>query len=209
MPHTTPQTSLTLLDRIRDNDQAAWERFVRLYGPLVYSWCRNAGLQPADVADVGQVVLQAVAGNIQTFEAGRKESGGFRSWLWGITRFRVLQHFQQRDKQISATGGTDAKLVLSNLEQQTEEPESVDGISPQKLLLSNAIELLKGDFDPQTWKAFWGMAVDGLKAREVGEELGMTPKAVRQAKFRVSKKLRELLEHEFPDVIQEIAELKS
>ena len=41
------------------------------------------------------------------------------------------------------------------------------------------------------------MAVKGRPARDIGEELDMTAKAVRQAKFRVTKKLRELLDDDF------------
>lgn len=207
MPNHDPQTSLTLLGRIRENDQEAWGQFVRLYGPLVYSWCRSAGLQPADVADVAQNALQVVAGNIHSFEPGRKASGAFRSWLWGVTRFRILDHFRQRDKQTAGTGGTDANILLANLEQQAEEPESVDGITPRQLLLQTAIEMLKAEFDARTWQAFWGMAVEGNSAREIGNELDMTAKAVRQAKFRVTKKLRVLLEDDFPDVLQPLSGL--
>ena len=41
-------TSSTLLHRVRSRDPAAWQRFVNLYGPLVYHWGRRAGLQEAD-----------------------------------------------------------------------------------------------------------------------------------------------------------------
>ena len=44
----------SLLVRAGNDEQAAWDRLVKLYAPLVYSWCRAAGLQPADVADVAQ-----------------------------------------------------------------------------------------------------------------------------------------------------------
>ena len=153
----------------------------------------GAGLQPADVVDVAQDVMQAVATDIQSFRPGRKPSGAFRSWLWGVTRFRLLNHFRKRDKEFNAIGGDDAQQLLANLEQQTDEPESVDGVSSEQILEHSALGLLQSEFDPRTWKAFWRMAVDGVPAKDVGEELGMNAKAVRQAKFRVTKKLRELL----------------
>ena len=187
-----------LLDRVEANDPDAWQRFVQLYAPLIYGWCRNAGLQPADVFDVAQNVIQAVATDIQSFEPGRKSSGAFRSWLWGVTRFRLLSYFRQRDKQVNAIGGEDAQQLLANLERQTQEPESVGGATSEQILKHSALEMLKSELDPRTWKAFWRMAVDGVAAKDVGEELQMNSKAVRQAKFRVTKKLRELL----PDVVQ-------
>src|SRR5581483_11963710 len=60
-------TSLSLLARVRGREADAWYRFVHLYSPLVYRWCRQAGLQQADAADVGQEVFRAVAQRIGEF----------------------------------------------------------------------------------------------------------------------------------------------
>lgn len=57
-------TSLTLLERLRSpSDQEAWSRFARLYTPLLYYWCRRAGLQEQDSADLVQdVTLRKING---------------------------------------------------------------------------------------------------------------------------------------------------
>ncbi|MFH1922159.1 MAG: sigma factor [Planctomycetota bacterium] len=39
----------------------------RLYGPAVYRWARQAGLQASDAADVVQEVFTNVAADIATF----------------------------------------------------------------------------------------------------------------------------------------------
>src|SRR5262245_31027019 len=54
-------TSSGLLERVKAQDQAAWERLVSLYSPLLYRWCRQAGLQAEDARDIGQEVFTAVA----------------------------------------------------------------------------------------------------------------------------------------------------
>lgn len=36
--------SSTLLDQLRSHRPEAWERFVRLYSPLVHRWRRRSGL---------------------------------------------------------------------------------------------------------------------------------------------------------------------
>src|SRR5262249_59291958 len=55
-------TSLSLLERLRADDPDAWNRLVRLYGPLVLYWGRRAGLNEADAADLLQDVFRSVAG---------------------------------------------------------------------------------------------------------------------------------------------------
>lgn len=192
------QTSLTLLGRVQSDDQEAWSLFTRLYGPMVYSWCRNLGLPPDDVEDVGQEVFRVVLLKLSTFEPGKKSSGAFRSWLWGITRLETLNHLRSVRRQPVGHGGTDHHQSIQRLEKAAQEPESIAGLTPQQLLLKNAIEILKSEFDPRTWQAFWDMAAKGRPAKDIGDELGMTAKAVRQAKFRVTKKLRELLADDFP-----------
>jgi RNA polymerase sigma-70 factor (ECF subfamily) len=61
-------TSSSLLDRVRARDADAWRRLIALYGPLVYGWCRRAGLAPEESADRGQEVFMAVARSIETFD---------------------------------------------------------------------------------------------------------------------------------------------
>jgi RNA polymerase sigma-70 factor (ECF subfamily) len=54
-----------LLLRIRDaQDDRAWTQFVEIYGPLVYGYARQHGLQDADAADLLQEVLRSVARSV-------------------------------------------------------------------------------------------------------------------------------------------------
>jgi RNA polymerase sigma-70 factor (ECF subfamily) len=62
-------SSMSLLDRVRAHDPAAWRQLVDLYGPLIGYWCRRAGLQAADVADVTQAVFMSVARQLPDFRA--------------------------------------------------------------------------------------------------------------------------------------------
>lgn len=197
-------TSLSLLQRVGANDQQAWQQFVKLYAPLVYSWLREAGLQAADMADVSQEVFQVVHRKISTFEPHRRPVGGFRAWLWGIVRLKLLEFWHLQNHQGIGTGGSSAYRRLQRITDSEAEPESTNGLNVRQLLLGNAVSIVRGHFDPRTWQAFWKMAVHGYKAREVGEELQMTAKAVRQAKFRVTVRIRELLADEFPEIANEL-----
>lgn len=74
------RTSPTLPEKVRQNDSGAWERLVSLYTPLVYYWCKIAGLQRPDAEEVGQEVFLAVAASLKTFSHDR-EGARFRGWL--------------------------------------------------------------------------------------------------------------------------------
>ena len=67
------RTSLTLLDRLRDDDPQAWSLMVRLYTPLLLYWGRRLGLQDEDAADLVQDVLIVLVRKLPEFqyEAGR------------------------------------------------------------------------------------------------------------------------------------------
>ena len=57
-----------------------------------------------------------------------------------------------------------------------------------------ALEAVRDRFDERTCKCFWLVAIEGNSAVEVAGQLGMRPAAVRQAKYRVAKRLRRDLE---------------
>ena len=85
-----PPTRPSLLVRIRDpRDGVAWGEFVDIYGPLVYDYGRRRGLQDADAADLTQDVLRAVAAAADRF-AYDPARGAFRSWLFTVTRTKLL-----------------------------------------------------------------------------------------------------------------------
>src|SRR5262249_47472275 len=90
-------TSPTLVEGLQRGDAGAWERLARLYGPLVYAWCRRAGLQVADAEDVLQDVFVTVAARIGGFRHGG-EQATFRGWLWTITRFKLGDWLRKRQR---------------------------------------------------------------------------------------------------------------
>src|SRR5437879_8368291 len=84
-----PSTRASLLLRLRDpRDEAAWQEFVDLYGPLVYGYARKQGLQDADAADLSQEVLGAVAASVGRLEYDRSR-GAFRNWLFTLVRRKL------------------------------------------------------------------------------------------------------------------------
>jgi len=182
-------TSLTLLERIRGRDSDAWRRLMTLYGPLVGYWCQSWGVRGADADDVRQEVFSAVAAGLAGFRRDRPDDT-FRGWLRGITRNKLLDHARRRQRSPEALGGTDAQMQLGQFpdpdaELPNEPGEELTG------LYHRALELVRAEFEPRTWDAFWRVAVDGRPASAVADELAMAAPAVRMAKSRVLRRLRQ------------------
>jgi RNA polymerase sigma-70 factor (ECF subfamily) len=193
MPSTfSGSTSTGLIERVRDRDADAWRRLARLYTPLVYRWARQCDLQSSDAADVAQDVFASVARSIDQFRHDRPEAS-FRGWLWTITRNQIRLHYRRSQQRPEALGGSAASFLFDQHPEEDGPSEPV-GFNAEASLVHRAVQLVRADFQPQTWRAFWRMAVDGATAAEVGAELGMTPAAVRQAKYRVLCRLQEELE---------------
>jgi RNA polymerase sigma-70 factor (ECF subfamily) len=196
-PHVDPggeaHSSLasSLLQRLQEQDPRSWERLDRLYGPVVLGWCLRAGLRQEDAADVGQEVFQAVAGAIGEFRRDRP-GDSFRGWLWTVTRRKILDH-QRRSRRPQAAGGTTAQERLAQLAAADDASELAPPPDQGEVgaVYCRALELIQAEFAERTWRAFWGVAVDGLPAGQVAAPLGMTAGAVYIAKSRVLRRLRE------------------
>jgi RNA polymerase sigma-70 factor (ECF subfamily) len=188
--------SSSLLDRLREQDVEAWKRLTDLYGPLVYSWCRRAGLTPTDAADVMQEVFIAVSRAIKTFRRDQPGST-FHGWMATITRNKIQDHFRRCATQPLAKGGSDAEQMLQNVAAIDERSISTDAApsaADRRVLLARATELVRAEFEERTWRAFWLTTVESRLPADVADELGISLNAVYKARSRVLRRLREELE---------------
>jgi RNA polymerase sigma-70 factor (ECF subfamily) len=175
-----------LLQRVQAHDQAAWSRLVKLYGPLVYGWCRQAGAQPADAADIGQEVFQTVALKIQGFHHHQR-GDTFRGWLHAVTRNKLQAFHSRRQVEPSGAGGSDAYRGLLLLP----DPGADEAAQEESELCHRALELIRLEFEEKSWQAFWRVAVEGEPPIDVAHDLQITVNAVYIAKCRILCHLRQ------------------
>lgn len=196
-------TSRSLIDRLRADDADAWDRLVQLYAPLVAHWCRRRGLAEADTADVFQEVFRSVAVHLSDFHRDRV-GDTFRGWLRTITANKIHDFYRKQQREPRAVGGSEALQHFARLpdpfgEEVSSSAASVGPVpadadaSVERRLFLRGLDLIRGEFESRTWRAFWLTAVDGRTAREAADELSMSPGAVRVAKSRVLQRLREEL----------------
>lgn len=183
-----PITSLSLLERAKAQEPAAWNRIVDLYAPLVYSWCRRQGLQEADALDIGQEVFRSMYVHLSAYRRDRS-GDSFRGWLKAITRNKVYDARRRGRNQEMAGGG----MAHLHAQPPADPPDPVDDdTSERKAVLRRAVELVREDVAPRTWVAFWQATIEGRPVHEVAAELGVSENVVYLAKSRTVRRLRAL-----------------
>ena len=183
--NTTP---VSLLERVRkQSDHDAWERFVQLYTPLVFFWARRWGLQTDDSADLTQDVFATLFQKLPEFAYNQHKS--FRGWLRTVT----LNQWRDRLRRTATRPlpGDDGQLDAVEARAELTDVEEKEY---RQHLVSRALQIMKADFQPATWQAFWEHGVLGRPAAEVGKEFGITVAAVYRARFRVLHRLRQELQ---------------
>ena len=163
-----------------------------LYGPIVYRRTVRGGLKPHDVADVVQDVFTAVAEHLGSFQR-HTASDTFRGWLWTVTRNKVLDFFRRRQSEPAGAGGSTAHRRMEQLPELPErDDEPAESFAAD--LSRRALLLIQTEFEPNTWQAFWAVAVDGRLPADVARDLGLTAAAVYKAKSRILLRLRNELD---------------
>ena len=183
-------TASSLLHRVKQRDGEAWSRFAKVYTPLVYGWARRGGLQQNDAADIVQDVFRTVFDKIDDFRH-EGASSNFRGWLWAITRNRVRLFYRQAGPRPDAVGGSDAAHQMQQVPDLFESESDPSNANEQAAILDRALQLIRNDFSEQSWDAFRRVAIGGESATDVAADLGLSPSAVRQAKYRVLCRLRD------------------
>jgi len=156
---------------------------VTLYTPLLQAWLTVAGLQPADRDDLTQRALEILVRQLPDFQHNGRP-GAFRAWLRGIT-VNLLREFWRARADAGAG---------SQLEQLSDPDVGLSRLWDEqhdRHVLHCLMRLVRPEFTEATWQAFRRLALDGVPARVVAGELGLSVNAVLIAKSRVLSRLRQ------------------
>lgn len=186
-------TSLPLIRRLQAGERESWTRFVRLYYDLIRRWCHDRGVSADAVDDVVQEVLLGLVRTLPGYRDHPEQSQSFRMWLRGVVKHKVADYFRARQGEPVTVD----PLAATWLTAEPEAAEADSGVfTPDEcnLLARKAVELVRSEFNDQTWKAFRGTVMDGRTAGEVAAELGVLRNVVYLSKSRVLRRLREVLQ---------------
>ncbi len=179
-------TSPSLLMRLQSGSETqAWSRFVSLYTPVLFGWVRSQGMASDESADIVQEVFALLVEKLPTFQYNHEQS--FGSWLRTVTFNKCRDHFRRNKR----------RPVVADHPLDPEVPDNVEQFSVEdyrRRLAHRALEVMREEFQPTTWKACWQSVVSNRPAAEIALELGISVNAVYVAKSRVLRRLREELD---------------
>ena len=185
-------TSPSLIRRVAERDPEAWRRFTRLYGPLVFHWCRQQRLSEHDAADVMQDVFVSVSRAVAAYES--REGSTFRGWLWTVTRNQIVSFLRKRTRQGAAGGGTaNWQQLLNVAESLSGDPDQFTSQFELDALYRRGLELVRLEFRARTWEIFWRNVVEDHPTDSVAAEFSISANAVRQTRSRVLRRIRQEL----------------
>jgi RNA polymerase sigma-70 factor (ECF subfamily) len=179
------ETPVTLLDRMRrqPNEGAHWERFVRLFTPILSRWANRLGVSASDTDDLLQETFTLLIKKLPVFDYDAQRS--FRAWLWTVFRHHFLAWRKRQanlqkyaEVEVDSLPSPDPNIAVVEAEYRYQ-------------LLDRALKLVRTDFPDPSWQIFWQCAVEGKPGIEVAKHFGVSPNAVYLIRGRVLARLRE------------------
>ena len=191
--HSRWATRSSMIVDLQGISQERWTDFLFLYEPLLLHWMRKKGVPDRDIDDVLSESWKSIYEGIGNFDRGSGK-GTFRGWLRTIVERRAIDYFRKQKRiDVEVSGGTEEILNQATAPVQ----KSADAIEDEEAALNEvrarAMELVKGKTKQKTWDMFWMSAVDNVPTADIAAEFGVSSAAVRVAKQRVTKRLKDAL----------------
>jgi RNA polymerase sigma-70 factor (ECF subfamily) len=193
-------TRASLLERLKDlGDATSWKEFHQTYRELIFSVARRAGLNEIEADEVVQDTLISVAKKMPGFTYDPAKDS-FKGWLLTVTRWRILDQFEKRNRVgsqsflTSAPTGDEGGTRTATAE-RVADPAGFDLTALwdeewEKNLLQAALARIKRQVHPQHYEIYHLHVILGQPVRDVARALGVNVAQVHLAKFRVGQLLK-------------------
>lgn len=190
--HDSNATASDLLREAQRNEPEAWKLLFDRYAPLIRYWCRRSGFTPEETDDVVQTAMTRVWVYLPKFRKDG-EKAAFRRWLRTITLTIIADRLRALGKQPRAAGGSGAVEIMESIPDKLEEGSSDLRTKADQKLVWEIMDYIEDEFQGNTWQAFLYLVLEKKNSTEVAEILNMSSTAVRLAKARVLRRLRDEL----------------
>ncbi len=192
---TDTTTHASLLARLTDpGDQSAWNVFCDRYGELIRNFARRRDLQSADADDVVQEVLLSLARAMPGFSYDSNK-GKFRSYLKTATLRAIFRKNHQRRGEVRI-GDVEEAICTAKVDSEAEAAWEAEW---RQYHLRMAKRTIDAEFEKVDRDAFERYAIGGHNAQDVASALKIRVNRVYEAKSRIARRFRELINLQVKD----------
>ena len=157
------ETRLSLIVRLKNRaDQAAWQEFVEIYRPVIMRLAASRGMQHADAEDLAQQVLVSVSKAIGRWEIVPHRAR-FRTWLRRVVENAILNALS-RGAPDRAVGEAGHSALVEQQAARNGSDSDLLRLEYRREVFRWAARLIRPEFQPATWKAFWLTAIEDRAA---------------------------------------------
>ena len=183
-----------LLAAARGGERGALDRLLRLLSGPVYRFGRGFCGDPHDAEDVTQVTLTALARSLHSF---RGESS-LTTWAYRVARNACTRQRRRGARAPARLESLDAATPARAGALQVVDPREDPQQSLERAELRGALQRAIASLPPSQREVLVLRDVEGLSAKQVGEALRLTERAVKSRLHRARVALRELLASHAP-----------
>jgi len=175
-------TSLTLLQHLRVQNPLGWEKFTKLYLPLLYKWLRSVGIVEEDAQDLTQDIFVNIYSSLSGFQHYGK--GSFRRWVRTIVNRRISDYFRRKNNELPVVPikGSGPRILG-----EAWELVFVEEVYQQ------ALSMLRKEFSERDWQAFERQFFGDEEPVHIAASLKISVNNVAIIRCRVLQRLRELV----------------
>jgi RNA polymerase sigma-70 factor, ECF subfamily len=189
-PHLTRATLLLRLKSDSPEQSLAWQEFYEIYGAIIGGFARNMGAPAQDISDVVHDVLVGFFSISPTFIYDPAK-GRFRGYLKTCT-WRVLKRRLGKSARVSGQ-------AVEDLADDSPEVDQIWNDVWEGERLRNAVEIVRKRYvqrpdTAKTFQAFEMYALLDQTAEDIAQQLGISVNSVHQAKSRVSKAIKAVMD---------------
>jgi len=188
-------TRSSMIRDLKEFSPERWNNFVLVYTPLLKFWIRKKNVPSSAEDDVLQESLHKIYKGIGNFERDPAK-GKFRGWLRTIVERRAADYF----RSLPQDQGAPQEVLDALVNRDQKDADEIEG-EQQALeeVKARALELVRESTAEKTWQMFWMCTVEEIPTSEIAKQFDVTTAAVRVAKQRVLKRLRDLMVDEFSE----------
>jgi RNA polymerase sigma factor (sigma-70 family) len=187
------ETNTALLARLETfSDAEAWATLVAHFDAPLRRYVQRSGLAVDMVQDVVQETMIAFA---TAYRRGAydRERGRLSAWLFGIARHEVAA--ARRKAALDPALALDSQQARDLPDSHGDACGAIWDEEWRRAIMVRCIERARRELEPSTWACFALQVFDGHGTEEVAARMNLSHARVHDAKYRVTRRLRQLERH--------------